>query len=193
MEPFSLRPRRPTPSLSLPLSLCLVLPPARPVPVAVYKSGRRLYPPTTLHRMEQRGGGTRRRAQGGQRSTREGVRGHTIRVPTASGVTRCNLRRIVAEIRDWNRGRVMNRTRFSRPFSISFRGFRIFYQPTTFPASSRFDGEIEGSSGYCEFNFPAFLRFWIFLSFISELLKYSQVLWVVVFYRSDDEKSSILN
>lgn len=127
MEPFSLRPRRPTPSLSLPLSLCLVLPPARPVPVAVYKSGRRLYPPTTLHRMEQRGGGTRRRAQGGQRSTREGVRGHTIRVPTASGVTRCNLRRIVAEIRDWNRGRVMNRTRFSRPFSISFRGFRIFF------------------------------------------------------------------
>lgn len=172
-----LPPSTTTHAISLPSSLSLPRsPPARPVPVAVYKSGRRLYPPTTLHRMEQRGGGTRRRAQGGQRSTREGVRGHTIRVPTASGVTRCNLRRIVAEIRDWNRGRVMNRTRFSRPFSISFRGFRIFYQPTTFSASSRFDGEIEGSSGYCEFNFPAFLRFWIFLSFISELLKYSQVL-----------------
>lgn len=169
-----LPPSTTTHAISLPSSLSLPRsPPARPVPVAVYKSGRRLYPPTTLHRMEQRGGGTRRRAQGGQRSTREGVRGHTIRVPTASGVTRCNLRRIVAEIRDWNRGRVMNRTRFSRPFSISFRGFRIFYQLS--PLLLDLTVKLKDRADIANLIFQLFCVFGSF-SFISELLKYSQVL-----------------
>ena len=165
MEPFSPSvhddPRHLSLSLSLPLWFSLLV---RPVPVAVYKSGRRLYPPTTLHRMEQRGGGYRGGPEEGG-----GVRGHTIRVPTASGVTRCcNLRRIVAEIRDWNRGRVMNRTDvfpalFQFPFAVSVFFFFFFFfllQPTTFSRfSSRFDGEIDGSSGYCEFNFAPFFVF----------------------------------
>lgn len=129
MEPFSPSVHDDPRHLSLSLSLPLWFSPlVRPVPVAVYKSGRRLYPPTTLHRMEQRGGGYRGGPEEGG-----GVRGHTIRVPTASGVTRCcNLRRIVAEIRDWNRGRVMNRTDvfpalFQFPFAVSVFFFFFFF------------------------------------------------------------------
>ena len=172
MEPFSPSVHDDPRHLSLSLSLPLWFSPlVRPVPVAVYKSGRRLYPPTTLHRMEQRGGGYR---GGPEEREGGGVRGHTIRVPTASGVTRCcNLRRIVAEIRDWNRGRVMNRTDvfpalFQFPFAVSvFFFFFFFYYNRPLSPASLLDLTARSTdrADIANLILHLFLCFWIFLFF----------------------------
>lgn len=96
MEPFSLYNPRPLPShilsVSFSFSVSPILPPRRLLSVAVYKSGRRLYPPTTMYRMEQGTGG--REGESGTGAVSRGVRreglGATRSVPLHPA-QRCNF------------------------------------------------------------------------------------------------------
>ena len=108
-------------SLSLSLFLSAILPPLRLLPVAVYKSGRRLYPPTTMYRMEERRRGGARDAGGPfpEEVSGEGL-GATRSVPLHPA-RRCNLDALWGKIRDWNRGRVTLRPRFPALFQFRFR------------------------------------------------------------------------
>lgn len=193
MEPFSLRLLHDDPR-HLSLSLCLVLPPVRPVPVAVYKSGRRLYPPTTLHRMEQRGEGARWGTGdgGGQRSWREGLGATRSGSHCIRRNTDCNLRRIVAEIRDWNPWPCHEQDTFSRPFSISFRGFRIFFLffflqqtildesfPRFFFGFWRFWRWADIANKFCSFYLLLILFFFFFLFVMARVEIFSQAFLLI--------------
>lgn len=128
MEPFSLYNPRPPLSRSLRLALVLrpaVSPSAPLLPVAVYKSGRRLYPPTTMHRMEEgrtARGGRSQKSHGQREKEREGL-GATRSVPPHPA-QRCNLDAL------WERT-VTGIAAVSRPGHV----FPLFSPPSLPPVS----------------------------------------------------------